>query len=80
MPKGVLPSRFKEGGWTREECLAASAAMFGGERPEPDVSPADIAGARETLELGEADQPGHRVTAPVKPKKTKPVSPQRALF
>lgn len=70
------------GGYTKAEAIAASMERVRMERrgSEPDVSPADLAGARETLELGEADQPGHRVTAPVKPKKTKPVSPQRALF
>ena len=71
------------GGMTYAECLAASAERFCGRAPDRDVSPLDLAGARESLELGEADQPGHRVqeTKPVKRKRTvENGSKQRALF
>lgn len=69
------------GGMTYAECLAASAERFVYRVPDRDVSPADLAGARETLDLGEADQPGHRATEQgKKSKKTNPASPQRALF
>ena len=84
-PTSYLPSRFKDGGWTYAEVIAASEAQFCGRvvehKPLPKAVRREL---QEVLDSGEADDPtrGAVEVSPPKraKKKTAKKSAQKALF